>query len=311
MSQYALVNGELTSVTVSGQRGTCHDPACAWTMFARPGNGQMIPHWAHQPGSGHTMGTGEKGEWHLELQNLFALHGAQLEVVIGEHRADVVLADGRVIEAQTGYLDPGLLTAREAVYGEMCWIWDARHDWVIDDGLRAPHTFKWGKPDRRFFVHAKPIYLDCPDGFYRLDSMSYRHVKGNKGRPVWEGTRTQVCDGVLEFVRRVSAGEQFGKPPNFSSIDPRHNKRGVKFRTPTPVDEWLLNHPTCGYEGDYQHRLIEIEPVDITPPARPRKVVTVIDSVATPSHCTHAMQGHHDYHDRCAWCGQTIETTVK
>lgn len=258
MAQYALVDGfeEPQPVKALGQRARCHDKQCNWTMVAKPGNGKVLPHWAHMPGSACAQypANGEKGEWHREVQSLFIIYGARTEVRMPsadgsrEHVADVVCADGRIIEAQTHYLAPEELTSREATYGTMCWLYDAwdTHAWFIID--RDPGRFTWGKPDRRFFTHARPIYFDTPDGVWHLTRLTVRHVGGGKGRPVYEGVRRKVANSLLEFVQQVSGGQPFLPPALLAGIDPRQNNRGTRNRQLMPVDDWLAANPECHYD---------------------------------------------------------------
>ena len=257
MAQYALIDGELAPVAKLGQRALCWDKACRWEMVARPGNGKMLPHWAHKPGSSHTYSTDtEKGEWHREVQYLFESRGAGTEVGMRsadgqrDHVADIVCADGRIVEAQTRYLSADNIVSREATYGDMCWIYDA-HDtgkWFITNNPNDPAVFSWGKPDRAFMLHSKPIYFDTGDGIWILEQMFARHRKGNRGHVIYEGRRRKVAADLLAFVDKVSAGATFGARARMTLIDPRKNNRGVKFRTLMDVDEWADKNATCDYD---------------------------------------------------------------
>lgn len=251
-------------------------------MVAKPGNGAVIPHWAHKPGSLHVIvGNGEMGEWHQEVQSLFAILGAQTEVTMPSadgqrsHIADIVLPDGRIIEAQTHFLDIEQLASREQTYGNMAWIYNA-HDynaWFIIDDTRTQYRFRWGqgKADRRFLSHTKPVYFDTGDAIWRLDSVTRRHIKGGKGRTLWEGTRTKVAEGLLEFVEKISNGEPFGPVPTMPHIDPRKTISGTRLRTLQDLDEWIADNPTCGYKGTAE----EIYQRDPPPqPSRPAFINT-------------------------------------
>lgn len=229
-------------------------------MVAKPGNGVVIPHWAHKPGSSHVFdGNGEKGEWHQEVQNLFALRGAATEVPMPSadgqrnHFADVVLTDGRIVEAQTHFLEIEQLTSREQTYGDMAWIYNAHdsHAWFIVDTTQTAFRFQFGpgKADRRFLSHNKPVYFDTGDAIWRLDSVTRRHVKGGHGRTIWEGTRTKVAEGLLEFVEAISNGQAFDVAPRMPDIDPRKSTSGTKLNVLQELDEWIALHPTCDYQG--------------------------------------------------------------
>lgn len=258
MAEYALVRGELAPVTKLGQRAICWDPECSWEMIARPGNGKVLPHWAHKPGSTHTYSTdSEKGEWHREVQHLFRIRGAELEVPMisadgqRDHRADVVCADGRIVEAQTRFLSADDLASREATYGDMCWLYDARDfaQWFIIDNPNDPARFNWGKPDRAFMLTTKPVYLDTGEGgVWALEQMHARHKKGNKGRVIYEGRRRKVADNLLAFVDKISSGAPFHARARLTLIDPRKSNRGVRFHTLTDINEWADRNQHCAYE---------------------------------------------------------------
>jgi hypothetical protein len=282
MAQYALVEGALTPVSGLGGRAYCHDPRCNWEMVAKPGNGTIVPHWAHKKGSKHALGNGEKGEWHQEVQSLFRLAGAQTEVEmpsadgIRQHRADVVCANGRIIEAQTTFLEPVELASREATYGTVAWLYDAHdtHKWFIINNPNDPARFDWGKPNRRFMSHTKPVFFDTPDGVWQLERMSIRHEKGRKGRPIYEGVRRRVADDLLDFVTKVTEGKPFGSPPVLAAVDVA-KKRGTKFRTVQPVDEWLAANPGCEYVPEPVAEVVRPthQPVEIVRPTRPVEIV--------------------------------------
>ena len=295
MAQYALVGNELATAAGLGIRGVCHDPKCGWEMVAKPGNGKTVPHWAHMPGSRcvEVYGTG-MNEWHKEVQDLFERHGATITGITmrsadgsQDHVPDVVLADGRIVEAQTAYMSEADIASREATYGDMCWIYDAMdsHAWFVIDDPRRPDRFAWGKPDRRFFAHTKPIYFDTPDGFWKLAQLHVRYGKG--GKAIYDGVRVKVADDLLDFVRKTSAGRLFGPPARMSIIDPKKT-RGTRLRTPQPVDEWLAANPECYYTPD----VVEV------PPALPPATHTDWSLLAgmtccCPSGCTDVRWGDH------------------
>lgn len=258
MALYAEVDGELVTVQPGVTRAMCHDAKCRWPMIAKPGNGKNVAHWAHQPGSpcAKYPKNGEKGEWHREVQSLFKNRGAETEVHMSsadglrEHIADVVLADGRIVEAQTKYLSPEDVKSREATYGDMCWLYDPpdqRAFFLTQDN--DPARFKWGKVDRRFLTHAKPIFFDCrEDGVWKLIRLTLQHKKGNKGRATYDGLRRKVADNLLEFVELATAGKPFGVPAEMPPIDPRKSNRGTRLKSIPPKQKWLEDNPTCFYE---------------------------------------------------------------
>lgn len=319
MAQYALVNGVLAPVSGLGGRGNCHDPLCGWDMIAKPGNGTTVPHWAHKPGSKHALGNGEKGEWHQEVQNLFRLAGAATEVEMPshdgtrQHRADVVCANGRIIEAQTLFLEPGELASREATYGTMAWLYDAHdtHKWFVINDPNDPARFDWGKPNRRFMAHTKPVFFDTPDGVWQLERMSIRHEKGRKGRPIYEGVRRLVAADLLDFVTKVTDGKQFGPPPVLAAVDVK-KKRGTKFRTVQPVDEWLAANPGCDYVPE---QVPEVAPPPPTPTIAQVQAAEVAAAARRQSYMTELEERRaaeiRQHNNRVALASQPIAQPLK
>lgn len=271
MAAYALHDGQLIPATLSGLRGTCHDKNCGWEMISKPGQGKVQPHWAHRPGSTHVWGTGEKGEWHREVQNLFHLQGAQNEVKMTaadgtrDHFADVVCANGMIVEAQTYYLPESETESREATYNPMIWLYDdqTKPAWFNLDETRSGR-FRWGKPNRRFFAHVRPVFVDTPGGVWQIDSL--HPVDGRGGRQRYEGVRTRVAFNLLEFVTKITAGETFGPAPRLSAIDARESSQGTKALRVLSEAQWLADNPNCHYQP---------------PPPRPRPAPRPSEPVRT------------------------------
>jgi hypothetical protein len=87
------------------------------------------------------------------------------EVVIGEHRADIRTAEGLVIELQHSPLAPALIAEREAFYGNMVWLFDARAFELALYPNAAEVSFVWRRPRRSLLSVQKPMYWDLGDGF--------------------------------------------------------------------------------------------------------------------------------------------------
>lgn len=141
-----------------GLVGEC--PACKGALVPKCGS-LVAHHWAHARGrdcdpwydpSAH--------EWHLEWQRRYADHCS--EVVIGPHRADLVL-NGWVVELQHSHLSVGEIAEREAFYGKsqkplgMQWIWDARAfasrlEVRSYDPSSGRVTFRWKHPRKSMFA---------------------------------------------------------------------------------------------------------------------------------------------------------------
>jgi hypothetical protein len=85
-------------------------------------------HWAHQAGDCDPWYEPES-EWHLGWKALRA-DAEQTEVTIKRdgiiHRADIVCADGTVLELQHSSISPEEIRERERFYGKIAWLFDAR-----------------------------------------------------------------------------------------------------------------------------------------------------------------------------------------
>jgi hypothetical protein len=112
--------------------------------------------------------------WHLSWQ----AHAPdeRREVILGQHRADVVAPDGSVVEVQRSTIAADEIREREAFYaffGSMTWIFDARgayEDLRLD--VRRPRnprtpdyvTFRWKHPRKSIAACTARVLLDIGTG---------------------------------------------------------------------------------------------------------------------------------------------------
>jgi len=83
------------SLATPGARSTC--PGCGGELVAKCGR-IVTWHWAHLAADCDPWSEPES-EWHRRWKFWFLSHpGVRVEVPMAEHRADVVLADGRIVE---------------------------------------------------------------------------------------------------------------------------------------------------------------------------------------------------------------------
>lgn len=102
-----------------GAKGTC--PSCGAELV--PKCGEITSwHWAHKARDCDSWGEPES-EWHLAWKQRFPSDWQ--ERVMGQHRADVLTPRG-VIEFQRSGISPEEIRSREAFYGRMVWVVDAR-----------------------------------------------------------------------------------------------------------------------------------------------------------------------------------------
>jgi competence CoiA-like predicted nuclease len=120
-------------------------------------------HWAHIARECDPWAQPET-EWHRGWKLHFLRAGAHIEVVMGErreHRADVLLPNGRVIELQSGFLSVEQIAEREAFYGQRL-VWLYRCDWQerLHFGRRG---FWWKHGAKSMARHIRPVWWDCLD----------------------------------------------------------------------------------------------------------------------------------------------------
>jgi ribosomal protein L37AE/L43A len=106
-------------------RGRADCPLCKTAVIAKCGR-IVIWHWAHETGSDCDPWAETPGPWHRGWQE--SVPAGQREVVIGEHRADI-MTNGYVIELQHSPISPEEIQARERYYKQhtngLIWIFNA------------------------------------------------------------------------------------------------------------------------------------------------------------------------------------------
>lgn len=155
--RYATVRGFDLSIEASpGARAIC--PTCESPVIAKCGQ-INVWHWAHERGLDCDPWSEPMTVWHRAWQNLAPPH--RREVRMGGHRADIVSNTGRVFEIQHSSISVEEIRAREAFYGDMVWIFDAREAYAED---RLDLRVKSGaQPDLRTFrwKHARKSTAAC------------------------------------------------------------------------------------------------------------------------------------------------------
>lgn len=158
---YASVGGK-KATAFSGGRGSCLQ--CGGSMISKTGSGIYAPHWAHQSLTDCDRWHEPEGEWHRRWKLL--VRPECCEVVMGEHRADIVGNGGIVIELQHSSISPAEIAAREAFYGRMIWIFDAE---PFVDNLefreqKYGFSFRWKHARKTHAACQRPVFWNFPDG---------------------------------------------------------------------------------------------------------------------------------------------------
>lgn len=102
------------------------------------------------------------------------------------HRADAVMPYGTVVELQCSGISVDEIQIREAFYGRMIWVFDARDPYEqnrIDLRDRGKyHTFRWKHPRKSVAYTTAPRRLDFGGGtVLDLEWMSKETPCGGKG----------------------------------------------------------------------------------------------------------------------------------
>jgi competence protein CoiA len=150
---------------------SCICPLCQEPVI--PKCGDLVPwHFAHKSNHDCDRFAERESEWHLAWKLLAPPD--RREVVMGEHRADVVTPNGRtVVELQHSPISPAIIEERESFYRRpsenrwMVWLFDVRD---CQDRFVIRRNASQSRPDESLYVwkHARkalitaraPVYLD-------------------------------------------------------------------------------------------------------------------------------------------------------
>lgn len=293
MSRVAIVNGRPAKATQTGQRATCLDPDCGAEMVSRVGD-YVMPHWAHQ--AGESCDLDDRGElgWHMLWRYLFVHAGARTEVPYEGHRADVVLADGRVVEIQTKFLPTDDIVGRESTYGDMAWLYRlylADGQIIADDGVRLQiaHAKRTA-----LIVHQRPVFWQLPDDrIVRIRAISNNGDQSDTGAPVWNFWCDVVAEDNIDFVEQIADGVAFGAAPDVLGLTLPLQQRSERLKRNgltaylddgdwEAIDEWCNKRP--GRSG-----------------ARRERMVVAVTDVASD-----IVQGYRANKPRCRVCNQPM-----
>lgn len=222
----ARLDDEIRTAEPGLAGATC--PLCASPVIAKCGNVNAW-HWAHHNADCDPWSE-PMSQWHLAWQEFAPKE--RREVIIGNHRADIVTPRGVVVEIQRSQLSTEQITERERHYGAMIWIFDATAAatqpfacWCPpgrparecqpscqapprldvrsprppkDEASKLDHrTFRWKHARRSLAACRRPVYLDLGG-----DLLLVGRIYIEPGRPVggwghiW--TRAQVAASINE-----------------------------------------------------------------------------------------------------------------
>ena len=160
-------------------KGTVSEcPQCDKTLIAKCGN-RKVHHWAHKSLIDCDPWWEPMSEWHLNWQEKVAPEFR--EIKMANHRADVQLPNGRVVEFQYSSLSEDEVFERENFYNELTWVWDARKFqknftfWEKD----ATHTFYWRRPRHHIATCTKTVYLDFGETIFKVKKFNPKEIERN------------------------------------------------------------------------------------------------------------------------------------
>ena len=179
-----------------GLRSSC--ALCKGPLIAKCG--QIVTwHWAHLAADCDPWSEPES-EWHLAWKSYFEAAGGRIEVVMGAHRADVVMPSGLIVEMQNSYLNVEDIAEREAFYGaHMAWIYHAGGQDRLHWG---PRGFWWKNGSKAMTTHRRPVYWDAGDEVARVSLSAVS--RDNDGLPPFR---------ILGRVLDIHPGRDMDPPP--------------------------------------------------------------------------------------------------
>ena len=138
-----------------GITGEC--PACGSECMPKCGE-IVVWHWAHIARSECDPWAERDTIWHWAWQE--SVPRARQEVVMRNHRADLVTASGHVVELQHSPISPAEIREREDFYGQMIWLFDATKCQIDLRHKDGYVTFRWMHPRKSVAFCRKPVWLD-------------------------------------------------------------------------------------------------------------------------------------------------------
>ncbi len=157
-------------VASPGAKGTC--PTCGAPLIPKCG---LINtwHWSHMAHAECDPWAEHETPWHILWKSI--LRPDACEVTKGPHRADIVGNDGTVIELQHSAISAEDIIAREAFYGKMIWLLDARDyadRFVIYTRFSWTHgeytSFRWLHPKKSFGAATAPLFFDLGQNIFEV-----------------------------------------------------------------------------------------------------------------------------------------------
>lgn len=182
-----------------GALSTC--PHCDGDLIAKCGE-IVTWHWAHIASDCDPWAEPES-QWHIQWKRYFEIaKGADVEVSMGPHRADVVLPNGAIIELQSGYLSTEKIRDRESFYGPpLSWVYRAH--WM--DRVHLTRKGLWWKNGSKSMTeHRRPVWWHTPTRLIRVRLSLVDH---------YDEHGFLDCERVLGRIAREVSPPDLDSPP--------------------------------------------------------------------------------------------------
>lgn len=181
----------------------------AWCPYCgervRPRCGVIkVWHWSHEAERDCDPWWEPETDWHRSWKSHASLD--RIEVVMGDHRADIVGRDNRVIELQASPISPEEIQARERHYGPMCWL-------INGEGFAGNFRVEVGNPLCTFtWANQRPSWLAArmPIFVHQFSVGNYLTSPYDQGTRLYrrwkEITRSSSIFQIKEWNRKRSSG---------------------------------------------------------------------------------------------------------
>ena len=200
-----------------------------------PKRGEIIrPHFAHRPGSACVLANAGESRWHYEWKWLLMNAGWDVEVTIGDHRADAVRM-GQVVEIQSRPLDRETVAARCDEYGPgLVWVIKAINSKTIKINESRGEIVGFRNSLIWLMGCGRPVVVDCGPRAYLIGDITQRWYENDDGVMV-----RYAAAQVIESFDRVVLGVSRQFPRLVERLAKRAASFGPSLWDRAPANLWL------------------------------------------------------------------------
>lgn len=162
-------------------------PCCQTLVIAKCGT-KKVHHWAHKSKIECDHWWDNETDWH-RLWKASVIKEYQ-EIIVGNHRADIKLPSGMVIELQNSRLTDEETLEREVFYDKMIWVFngdkfkDNFKFHLKEDGDPDWCAFYWHRHKSWIANCQKPVWIDLGDKVLMVGKFNHKEEwKEFKGQP--------------------------------------------------------------------------------------------------------------------------------